>query len=399
MKILIVSHRVPYPLKDGGVIAMHALLQGLKTAGVQVKLLCLNPKKDGVDAAKLPQYFYDDFDFEYFDIDTDIKAKDAFLNLFTNTSYHMVRFYDDSFAELLANTIQANTYDVIHLESLFVTGYLPVMRQHFKGAIAMRAHNVEHKIWEKLAVNESNPLKKWYLNLLATRLKKYEIKTLGELDAFISLTQEDADFFEQSGFKGKAHVSPHGINLARFENQGQTENNYKVFHLGSMDWIPNQEAMRWFLDEVWTLVLKEVPQAQFHLAGKKIPQWVHDRKDTNVHIEGEVPDAMAFMQAKNIMVVPLLSGSGIRIKILEGMALGKAIVSTPLGATGINCTHEKNILIGDTPAELAAHIVILLNDNVKRSIIGQNARQLIEDRYDNNVVCQKVVEFYKTIYL
>jgi glycosyltransferase involved in cell wall biosynthesis len=397
MKILVVSHRVPYPLKDGGVIAMHALLQGLKTAGVQVKLLCLNPKKDGVDAANLPQYFYDDFGFEYFDIDTDIKAVDAFLNLFTNKSYHMVRFYNEGFAQLLAKTLQADAYDVIHLESLFVTGYLPVMRQNFKGAIAMRAHNVEHQIWQKLAVNEGNPLKRWYLNLLARRLKNYEIKTLGELDAFISLTKEDADFFEQNGFKGKAHVSPHGIDLTQFENQGQAENNHKVFHLGSMDWIPNQEAMRWFLDEVWTLVLQEVPQAQFHLAGKKIPQWVHDRKDTNVHIEGEVPDAIAFMQGKNIMVVPLLSGSGIRIKILEGMALGKAIVSTPLGAAGINCTHDKNILIGETPAELAAQLIILLNDNAKRSIIGQNARQLIEDRYDNNLVCKEVVEFYKTL--
>lgn len=397
MKILIVSHRVPYPLKDGGVIAMHALLQGLRATGVQVKLLCLNPKKDGVDVANLPQYFYDDFGFEYFDIDTDIKAADAFLNLFTNKSYHMARFYNDGFAKLLANTIKADNYDVIHLESLFVTGYLPVMRQHFEKAIAMRAHNVEHRIWQKLAANEGNPAKKWYLKLLATRLKKYEIDTLSELDAFISLTKEDADFFGISGFKGKTHVSPHGIDLIRFEDQGQEENNYKVFHLGSMDWIPNQEAMRWFLDEVWTLVLQEVPQAQFHLAGKKIPQWVHDRKDTNVHIEGEVPDAMAFMQGKNIMVVPLLSGSGIRIKILEGMALGKAIVSTPLGATGINCTHDKNILIGDTQAELATHLVILLNDNAKRSILGQNARQLIEDQYDNTVVCQKVVEFYKTL--
>jgi len=397
MKILVVSHRVPYPLKDGGVIAMHALLKGLKAAGAQVKLVCLNPKKDGVDATQLPQYFYDDFGFEAFDINTDIKAIDALTNLFTSKAYHMVRFYNNGFAKLLANTIAGNKYDIIHLESLFVTGYLPVMRQYFKGAIAMRAHNVEHRIWQKLAGNEHHPIKKWYLNLLATRLMKYETKVLSQLDAFISLTQEDADFFRQSGFKGKAHVSPHGIDLTQFEKQEQVENNYKIFHLGSMDWIPNQEAMRWFLNNVWTLVVKNVPQAQFYLAGKKIPQWIYDRQDTNVHIEGEVPNAIEFMKGKNIMVVPLLSGSGIRIKILEGMALGKAIVSTPRGAAGINCTNNKNILIGNTPEQLAAHIIELLNDGDKRNLIGQNARQLIEQQYENKGVCKKVVEFYKTI--
>lgn len=397
MKILIVSHRVPYPLKDGGVIAMHALLQGLKAAGAEVKLLCLSPKKDGVDTSQLPQYFYDDFGFEAYPINTDIKATAAFANLFTNQSYHMVRFQNDGFAKLLTQTIQAGDYDIIHLESLFVTGYLPVMRKHFKKPIAMRAHNVEHRIWQKLADNEGNPLKKWYLNLLATRLHKYEMQVLNQLDALIALTQEDADFFKQNGFEGKIHISPHGIELSQFENQGQAVSNNDVFHLGSMDWIPNQEAMRWFLDEVWPLVLQEVPQAQFHLAGKKIPQWFYERSDTQVHIAGEVPNAVEFMQNKNIMVVPLLSGSGIRVKILEGMALGKAIVATPRGAAGIHCTHNKNILIGDTPAELAAHIVILLNDNAKRSVLGQNARQLIEQEYDNNKVCAEVVEFYKAL--
>ncbi len=87
MKILVVSHRVPYPLKDGGVIAMHSLLHGLKSAGAQVKLLCLNPKKDGVDTAQLPQYFYTDFGFEAFAIDTNIKATAALANLFTKKSY------------------------------------------------------------------------------------------------------------------------------------------------------------------------------------------------------------------------------------------------------------------------------------------------------------------------
>jgi polysaccharide biosynthesis protein PslH len=397
MKILVVSHRVPYPLKDGGVIAMHALLQGLHKAGVQVKLLCLNPKKDNVNTAELPQYFFDDYGFEAIDINTDIKPVDAFTNLFTTQSYHMVRFMDNRFADLLKKTLAADSYDVIHLESLFVTGYLPTIRQYFKGPVAMRSHNVEHRIWAKLAQNAGNPLKKWYLGLLASRLKTYEEATFKQLDALVALTQEDAGFFVQHGFSGPLHIAPHGIDIDKFPYTAQPEGDPDVFHLGSMDWIPNQEAMRWFLDEIWPLVVQKFPAVQFHLAGKKIPAWFYDRKDKNVTIAGEVPNAIEFMQQHHIMVVPLLSGSGIRVKILEGMALGKPILATPRAAEGIDFTNGKDIIIGDSPQTVAQQIITLLQDKNMRTQLGQNARKLIELQYDNSIVCQGIIGFYSTL--
>lgn len=394
MKILILSHRVPYPLRDGGVIAMHSLLHGFKKAGAQVKLLCLNPKKDNVDTSQLPSYFFDDFGFEAFDIDTDIKPIDAFTNLFTPHSYHMVRFYDAGFNAMLEGVFGKESYDIVHLESLFVTGYLPAIRKFYNGPVAMRAHNVEHRIWEKLAQNEGNPIKKWYLSLLARRLKKYEQQTLPQLQALVTLTQEDADFFVGMGFAGKTYVSAHGIELDKFDANIQPTGDVDVFHLGSMDWIPNQEAMRWFLDEIWPLVLQENPGTHFYLAGKKIPQWFYERSDTNVKIIGEVPNAIQFMQQHHIMVVPLLSGSGIRVKILEGMALAKPIIATPMAATGIAYTQDTDILIGDTPIIIASQITALLHNSQMRTNLGQNARRLVEKKYDNDKLCQELLEFY-----
>lgn len=395
MKILYVSQRVPWPLKDGGVIAMHTLMHGLRDAGAAVKVVCLNPNKDNVDLASLPPWFKTDFAFEGFNLDTVPTAAGAFKNLFTSHSYHVVRFYHKGFEAMLERILTSERFDIIHLESLFVTPYLPIMRKHHKGRIAMRAHNVEHRIWHNLAINEHNPLKKWYLNLLANRLRTYEETTLNQLDALVALTREDADFFVNSGFTGKTHISPHGINLGEFEYSGQPQGEPGIFHLGSMDWIPNQEAMRWFLDEIWPLVLESVPNAQFYLAGKKIPKWFYDRKDKNVTIVGEVPDAKAFMQQHHIMVVPLLSGSGIRVKILEGMALGKPIIATPMAATGIEVTDEKNILLAAKPTEIAAHIISLLKDPNRRTLLAQNARHLIEERYDNKVVSEELVRFYE----
>ncbi|HYG15199.1 MAG TPA: glycosyltransferase family 4 protein [Bacteroidia bacterium] len=397
MKILYVSQRVPWPLKDGGVIAMHTLMHGLSHAGARVKVVCLNPNKDNVDLASLPPSFKADFAFERFDLDTVPTAMGAFKNLFTSHSYHVIRFYHKGFEALLEQVLTREKFDIIHLESLFVTPYLPVMRRHHKGPIAMRAHNVEHRIWHNLAINEGNALKKWYLHLLANRLRAYEETTLNKLDALVALTHEDADFFTSSGFTGKVHISPHGINLAEFEYTGQPQGEADVFHLGSMDWIPNQEAMRWFLDEIWPLVLESVPNVHFHLAGKKIPKWFYDRKDNNVTIAGEVPDARAFMQRHHIMVVPLLSGSGIRVKILEGMALGKPIIATPMAATGIEVTNGENILLASKPTDIAANIISLLKDTGRRTQLAQNARRLIETRYDNKVVSEELVKFYKEL--
>ena len=170
-----------------------------------------------------------------------------------------------------------------------------------------------------------------------------------------------------------------------------------VFHLGSMDWIPNQEAMRWFLDEIWPLVVKQIPAAKFHLAGKKIPDSFSQYSSPNVVIDGEVANAISYMQQHHIMVVPLLSGSGIRIKILEGMALGKPIVATPRASAGIHYNDGKNILIGSQPADVAQHILQLLQQAPLRQQLGQNARQLIEQQYDNRVVCQEITTFYKNL--
>jgi glycosyltransferase involved in cell wall biosynthesis len=163
-----------------------------------------------------------------------------------------------------------------------------------------------------------------------------------------------------------------------------------------MDWQPNQQAMVWFVSQVWPLVIKQEPDAIFYMAGKKMPVMFKKYQTQNIKVMGEVEDATAFMQSKQIMVVPLFAGSGIRVKILEGMSLGKAIVTTKLGLEGVDAQHQKHLLVADGAEDFAASIVELLQNNAMSEQLGIEAKQLATDQYHNNKVITRLLNFCNT---
>ncbi|MBP8668005.1 MAG: glycosyltransferase, partial [Bacteroidia bacterium] len=193
-------------------------------------------------------------------------------------------------------------------------------------------------------------------------------------------------------------VAPTGMNTAKYKNIEQMDaDSLSLFHLGSMDWLPNIEAVDWLLKDIWPLINQQSKKIKLHLAGKNMSPKYFNLKSENLIIEGEIKDSKKFMQDKQIMVVPLLSGGGIRIKILEGLAAGKVIVTTSIGAEGINYTDKKNILIADTPQQFADTILALLNNPEKLNSIAKEAQLLARSQYNNNIIGEQLVRFYQTI--
>jgi glycosyltransferase involved in cell wall biosynthesis len=154
--------------------------------------------------------------------------------------------------------------------------------------------------------------------------------------------------------------------------------------------------MEWFVTQVWPLVIKQEPDAIFYMAGKKMPITFKKYQTSNIKIMGEVDDATAFMQSKQIMVVPLFAGSGIRVKILEGMSLGKAIVTTKLGVEGIEAQNGRHVLVADDASAFANAIVELLQNQTMTEQLGNEAKQLATDQYHNNKVIARLLNFYNT---
>ena len=164
-----------------------------------------------------------------------------------------------------------------------------------------------------------------------------------------------------------------------------------------MDWMPNQEGVKWFLHQVWPMVHERMPQWVLYLAGRRMPSELMNLDMEGVRVVGEVPDAMYFMASKQINVVPLLSGSGIRVKIIEAMSLGKAVVTTTVGAEGIGCVDGRDVLIADTPEQFVAQLQRCADNPDFCRQLGDNASRLIAEQYGNEMLSRKLTDFYNDL--
>ncbi len=394
MRILQLCHKIPFPSTDGGSLAMNQITQNLIKEGIKVKVIALAPSGTESLIERIPESYIRETELEVFPIDTRVKLWPAFRNLFTRESYNISRFFCPKVVKRLGDLLQKESFDIIQMEGLFLTPYIPVIRQHTGSSLLFRSHNIEHFIWERMARATSHPLKKLYLMFLAGRLKAYEMKTVHQVDGLVAISPVDMNFFKKNGYAQPGVTIPFGIDTESLKPKDQIVNKNTVFHIGSMDWRPNQEGIKWFLEEVWPLVVKRHPWLKFVLAGKNIPEEFYQYTDPNVLIVGEVPDAAEFMQAHELMVVPLQSGGGMRIKIIEGMAAGKAIISTSIGAEGIDCRDNEHILLADTEKEMADTIIHCFENREIIDKIGTQACLFATKNYNIKPIIKKLITFY-----
>ncbi|MBL56725.1 MAG: hypothetical protein CMP61_06025 [Flavobacteriales bacterium] len=398
MKILQICNKPPFPAVDGGAIAMNNTTQGLLQNGHKVTVLAITTPKHPVHLSDLPEQYISDTNFQSVYIDTSIRLRDAFFNLFTKKSYNIERFISVAFQQHLQKMLKETSFDVVIIESLFVAPYISTIKMLSNAKIVLRAHNVEHKIWERICKNTRNPLKRRYISLLAKRLKNYEIETFEHIDGIAAMTKVDQAVFCKLGFEKNIASIPTGY-IIRPEKEAQETSveEHSIFHIASMDWLPNLEGVQWFLNHVWKTVHKQFPPAKLYLAGREMPEDFFAINHSNIVTVGKVKSAKAFYLSKKIMIVPILSGSGMRIKIIEGMALGKVIISTTIGAEGINCTSGENIIIADSPDNFAQAILHCLKHPEYCEFIGKNARKLIENEYANAHISKKMISFFEEL--
>lgn len=397
MRILQLCHKPPNPPKDGGCIAMNNITFGLIKAGHEVKVLSVHTHKHPFEPEKTNSEYLESTQIETVFVDTRINLVDAFSNLVTQDSYNVSRFFSVDFDILLTRILKSEVFDVVLLESLFMTPYIGTIRRHSKARIVLRSHNLEYIIWERVAKGSRNPAKRSYLKLLARQLKKYELQIFKEVDGIVAISSTDEKKYHQLGYRGPITTVPFGIDTEKLTYESDVHPQISLFHLGSMDWTPNLEGVNWFLDEVWPLLHKQLPDIKLYLAGRQMPDEIAERNLPNVEVVGEVDDAYRFMRLHGIMIVPLLSAGGIRVKIIEGMALGKVVVSTTIGAEGIDYQKGKHLCIANTPKEFVSEIEALNQQPQKLRSIGADARQLVLEEFDNRVLTEKLIGFFQQL--
>ncbi len=397
MKILQLCNKAPFPANDGSSIAITNLALGLADNNVELYLLSINTKKHFKPDENVSDNFKTKTHYKSVYKDTNTSVFGALVNLFSNQSYFVSRFYFTEYENALIDLLKVHTFDIIQLEGVFMASYITTIKKYSSAKITLRSHNIEHQIWDRLLSQEKNILKKKYLSIQNKRLKRFELNTFERCDAIVTITNEDKKNIQKLFPHKKIETCLTGISLIEYKKVSVPVKHNTLFHFAAMDWMPNVEAVNWLLEKVWIHVINEFPDAQLVIAGRGMPENIKHLQSKNISVIEHVESSFEFYTTYDIMLVPLWSGSGLRIKLVEGLAYGKAIVTTTIGAEGIPYEKNKHLLIADTDIEFAEAIKTLLRNEVLKINLQNNARDLAEQNFDYKKIASKLIEFYNTL--
>ncbi len=385
MKILIVSSKFPYPAKDGGALAIKNMCEQLAKRGHKIKFLAVETDKHPVTEVPV----IENIDFETVYVNTNLKLIQLILNLlFSTLPYIAVRFFSAALEAKVTEALKKETYDWVLLEGLYVAYLIEVIKRVWKGKIIVRAHNVEHKIWERKLAHEKNLFKKFYLKSMVKRLQKYEIKKLSETDWILTITPEDSEIIKELGINTETYVVPFGIDTENYQAADLNDTNLEF--IGALDWMPNEEGLLWFLDNVWS-TLKNT-HLKFFVAGRNATQALSEKLKgiPSVEFLGEVDDAQKFILSHGVFIVPLLTGSGMRVKIIEAMALGRLVISTSIGIEGIDAVPGEHFVLADSPEEWITAIKNITSHQELARNIALKGKNFVEKHFSNEIIYEQL---------
>ncbi|MGD0988184.1 MAG: glycosyltransferase family 4 protein [Candidatus Sulfotelmatobacter sp.] len=243
-------------------------------------------------------------------------------------------------------------------------------------------HNVETILWQRMAETETSPFRRLAYHIEAAKMARYEKNALRRFHHIIAVSQRDRDEMLQMDPRCRITVVPTGVDTEEYRvAPSASADPPLVVFTGSMDWEPNIDAVDYFCREIWPSILHTFPNARFQIVGRNPHSRVHRLEGPSVEVTGLVPSVTDFLRSAAVVVVPLRIGGGTRLKIFEAMAMGKAVVSTSIGAEGLDVTPGRDLLIADTPESFASGLIDLLQDRVRRQTYEEAAAALAA-RYD-----------------
>jgi len=381
-KVLILSNKLPYPSDDGSSIAMARLLETLVMKELDLHYFAINTDKHCKDV-EISKAHQPNVTFEAYAWNTSPKVSTALGNLATNLPYHVSRFYIPTLL-LRLEAFETDSFHTVILEGAFMGMYVSEAKRIGEQTI-LRAHNLEHEIWQRLAENEKNPMKRWYLKLQSSRLQRFECKLSQAVDQIWSISEKDQQWFESH--TPAASFIPTTVLPTSGPSNIQP---LRCHHLGALDWAPSIQGLQWFITEIWPQVLHSVPQAEFHIAGNNPPENFQFPKDQNIFFHGRVADATTFTHDHGISVIPLLAGSGMRIKILQNCAAAVPSISTAIGAEGIYTKDSKEVIIVDSASEFIEALVELVQQPERALALGKLAQEDILNRFGMQPTLQRI---------
>lgn len=235
-------------------------------------------------------------------------------------------------------------------------------------------HNVEHVLWDRQARHERHPGKRIAFGIEAAKMRRYERRAVHRFHHVVAVSAHDRTLMSEMTAPSRITVVRTGVDTSTYRLDASIgQQHRRVMFLGSMDWPANIDGVELFCQEIWPRVREAVPDARFQVVGRNPPPRIQRLASDSVEIVGGVPSVMPYLQGAPVFVVPLRIGGGTRLKIYEAMAASRAIVSTTVGAEGLDYSDGRDIVIADEPAAFAAAVIRLLGDPAARLALGRGA--------------------------
>lgn len=319
------------------------------------------------------------------------QAIDYLLRLPSPAPYSVRKFTSPAVQKLVRDWDAARRFDVAVCDFLSASLNFPA---ETRTPTVLFQHNVESALWQRQARHAPDALRGVVFKVEAAKMTRYERDAVRRFRHVIAVSENDRALMSEMTDASRITVVPTGVDIKKYSSgveagkDGRGRGGALVVFLGSMDWEPNVDGVEYFCREVWPGVSESVPEARFRVVGRDPHPRVRRLASETVEVTGTVPSVVEHLREADVVVVPLRVGGGTRLKIFEAMAVGKAVVSTTVGAEGLDVTHGEDILLADDAASFAESVKSLLRDVSRRESLGRAAAALAA-RYDWSVIARR----------
>lgn len=398
MKILILCPAVPYPLDNGGTIRIFHLVKGLAREN-QVDLLCMGPDaQDAVDLTELKRRCRRVMLARRSPQSKGRQLPGLAARLLRGAPFYTKYVDHPDFRRRLYQATQDTRYDVVEFVHSHMAVHLRSLYPAHGAKLSLSMQNVACDQYRRMFKRERRPVAKLKLLLTWLPMTRWEPLMVSRFDKVIVVSEADRQRLLSMCPSADAAVIPNGVDTIAYRPYPRAQRKANLLLVGSMDYEPNVDAAFYFHKKIFPLIKERAPQTTLTIVGKNPPApLLALERDKGVRVQANLPEIASCYREAMVSVVALRSGGGTRLKILEAMAFGTPVVSTPIGCEGLDVRNGEHLLVTDEPERFAEHCVTLLTDGTTWQRLARNARALAEAKYDWEPIARNLHEVYRDL--
>lgn len=398
LKILFLTNRSPYPIKDGQSRRTYNILKGLARRH-DVYLLSLYESAEEIAPESISHLKSFCEKIEMLPAPRKSLSLGMLVrllrSLFSRDPYSVWRHYSSAYVERIRMRLETTSFDVVHCDILPLAYCIRGLHSPVR---TLTDHDVSFLKTKRLAGQSRNPALKLFLYLEALKLRRLESRIFSKLDIGIAVSELDRQHLERLCPGGHFVVVGNGVDVQAFVPDSDAIEPNALVWVGGFHHSPNCEAVRFLLKEIYPRIKQEKSETKLYVVGGGAPDWLRRLAtvDPSIVLTGYVDDPLPYIQRAAVLVAPMLSGGGTKLKVLEAMAVGKAVVSTSIGVEGIEGKDQQHFMVADSPQAFSHRVVSLLNDRALRERLGASARKRVSEKYDWDAICEGISGIYQS---